>query len=276
MVAPYLFFETLSIYPVNQLVAAVGRRGALYEGAWYARSGGKVCELYTIMHLPYTSMVLSYVLIGASLTTSMHLFRLILTLLAYFLGLGLSAHALNELHMRHWGENLTRHELEFLFLVPLIAAISIGSYGMIILYDASRSLIPPLILLLFISMETFFLIAYNSDIAKGRFHSTASFAFSWGALPVLISFYVNALTITLSALLVASAMAAIAAIEITLSRWCKDFRRKNPTVELQFADRTKRDLNAPELIANPEKALKLIVVSVDLLGIGLIVHKLLI
>jgi hypothetical protein len=147
---------------------------------------------------------------------------------------------------------------------------------MLILYDASRSLIAPLILLVFISMETFFLIAYNSDIAKGRFHSTASFAFSWAALPVIISFYVNALTITLPAVLVASAMAATAAIEITLSRWCKDFRRKNPTVELQFADRTKQDLNAPELIASPEKALKLIVVAVDLLSIGLIVHKLLI
>ena len=248
----------------------------MYEGAWYARSGGKVRELYTIMHLPYTSMVLSYVLIGAAISPSMHLSRLILTLLAYFLGLGLSAHALNELHVRHWGENLTRHELEILFLLPLIGAISIGAYGMLILYDASRSLIAPLILLVFIFTETFFLIAYNSDIAKGRFHSTVSFAFSWAALPVIISFYVNALTITLPAVLVASAMAATAAIEITLSRWCKDFRRKNPTVELQFADRTKQDLNAPELIASPEKALKLIVIAVDLLSIGLIIHKFLI
>jgi hypothetical protein len=35
------------------------------RGAWYAESGGKARELYTIPHLPYTSMVLSYVLIGA-------------------------------------------------------------------------------------------------------------------------------------------------------------------------------------------------------------------
>jgi len=248
----------------------------LSEGAWYARSGGKVRELYTIMHLPYTSMVLSYVLIGAAVSPSMDPFRLVLTLVAYFLGLGLSAHALNELHARHWGENLTRLELEVLFLLPLIAAVSIGAFGMLILYEASRSFIAPLILLAFISMETFFLIAYNSDIAKGRFHSTTSFAFSWAALPVIISFYVNSLTITPSAVLVASAMAATAAIEITLSRWCKDFRRKSPIVELQFADRSKQGLNATELIANPEKALKLIVVAVDLLSIGLIVHRLLV
>jgi hypothetical protein len=44
---------------------------------------------------------------------------------------------------------------------------------------------------------------------------------------------------------------------------------------MQFADGTKQDLNAPELIASPEKALKLIVVAVDLLSVGLIVHKLL-
>lgn len=245
------------------------------DGAWYARSGSKLGEVFTIMHLPYTSMVLSYVLIGAAISPAFYPNRVILTLLAYFLGLGFSAHALNELHARHWGEALSKRELKILFAVPLIEAIVIGAYGMTVLYAATGAFLAPLVLLAFISLETFFLFAYNLDFFEGRFHSDLSFAFSWAALPVVISYYVNALTITLPAVLVALAMAATASIEINLSRWCKDFRRRSLITEMQVADNTKLKLTTAELIARPEKSLKLIVVAVDLLAIGLIVHKLL-
>ena len=244
------------------------------EGAWYARGGSKLGELYTIMHLPYTSMVLSYVLIGAAVSPSFHPNRVIATLLAYFLGLGLSAHALNELHARHWGETLSKRELEILFAAPLIGAILIGVFGMVFLYATSGVLLTSLVLLSFIVLETFFLFAYNTDLSGGRYHTDLAFAFSWAALPVLVSYYVNALTITVVALLVAVAMAATAGIEINLSRWCKDFRRKSSLTHMQLADGTKLSLNTAELIAKPEKALKLIVVAVDLLAIGLTIHKL--
>ena len=244
------------------------------EGAWYARGGSKLGELYTIMHLPYTSMVLSYVLIGAAVSPSFFPNRVIATLLAYFLGLGLSAHALNELHARHWGEALSKRELEILFAAPLIGAILIGVFGMVVLYSTSGTLLASLVLLAFIFLETFFLFAYNIDLYGGRFHTDLAFAFSWAALPVLVGYYTNALTITVVALLVAVAMAATAGIEINLSRWCKDFRRKSSLTQMQLADGTKLSLNTAELIAKPERALKLIVVAVDLLAIGLTIHKL--
>jgi hypothetical protein len=244
------------------------------EGAWYARGGSKLREVYTIMHLPYTSMVLSYVLIGAAISPSFYPSRVISTLLAYFLGLGLSAHALNELHARHWGERLSKRELEILFAVPLIGAISIGAYGMVFLYATSGALLAPLVLLAFMILETFFLFAYNTDLSAGRFHTDMAFAFSWAALPVTVSYYVNALTITPVALVVATAMAATAGIEINLSRWCKDFRRRSPLTQMRFADSTELNLNTRGLIARPEKSLKLIVVAVDLVAIGLTLHKL--
>jgi hypothetical protein len=167
-------------------------------------------------------MVLSYVLLGAAVSPSFYPNRVILTLLAYFLGLGLSAHALNELHARHWGEALSKRELEILFLMPLIGATLIGTYGMAVLYATSGAILAPLVLLAFIFLETYFLFAYNTDLAGGRFRSDLSFAFSWAALPTVISYYVNALTITAVAVLLALAMAATAGIEINLSRWCKD------------------------------------------------------
>ena len=244
------------------------------DGAWYAASGSRVRELYTIMHLPYTSMVLSYVLIGAMLSPTIRLDRLVLTLVAYFLGLGLSAHSLNELHAAHWTEDLGKNELTALFLVPLGGALAIGVYGVLNLFAVSGSIFPSLILMTIILLEIFFLFAYNTDSFKGRFHSDVSFAFSWAALPTLVSYYVNALTITPSVLLVALAMAATAGIEINLSRWCKELRRRSALSGLQFADGTRQEMNTLELVARPEKALKLIVIVVDVIAISLIVYRL--
>ena len=245
------------------------------NGAWYARSGSRVRELYTIMHLPYTSMVLSYVLIGALLSPTIHLDRVILTLMAYFFGLGFSAHALNEMRAAHWTEMLGKSELTVLFALPLGGALTIGIYGMQELLAVSGSILPPLILMTVILLEIFLLFAYNTDAFAGRFHSDVSFALSWAALPTLVSYYVNALTITAGALFVALAMAATAGIQINLSRWCKELRRQSPISELQFLDGTRRRLTTLELTAGPEKALKLIIVVVDVMAISLIASRLL-
>jgi hypothetical protein len=246
------------------------------RGAWYAQSGGKTRELYTILHLPYTSMVLSYVLIGAALSPIIYPDRVILTLFAYFLGLGLSAHALNELHARHWGKALGKRELSFVFGAPVLGALLVGGYGMYVLYGVAQGApLAPLVLLAFIVMETFFLFAYNLEISVGKFHSDLSFAFSWAALPVIISYYVNALAVTAAVILVALAAAATAGIEINLSRWCKDWRRRSSLMEMRFEDGTTLSVTTAQLIARPEKCLKLIVVAVDLVALGLIIFRLL-
>lgn len=244
-------------------------------GAWYAQSGGKARELYTIMHLPYTSMILSYVLIGAALSPVIYADRLVFTLLGYFLGLGLSAHALNEIHARHWGEALGKFDLRVLFAAPLAGALLIGGYGMYVLYKAGGGvLFAPIALLGLIIIETFFLLAYNLDIFEGKFHSDLSFVVSWAALPVVISYYVNALAVTPAVILVALGAAATGGIEINLSRWCKDFRRRSSLSEMKFEDSTTLSITTAQLIAKPEKSLKLIVIAVDLVAIGLAIFRL--
>jgi hypothetical protein len=246
------------------------------RGAWYAQSGGKTRELYTILHLPYTSMVLSYVLIGAALSPIIYPDRVILTLFAYFLGLGLAAHVLNELHMRHWGDALGKRELNILFAAPLLGALLVGAYGIYVIYRVTQSVtFAPLILFVLIVTETFFLLAYNLEISDGKFHSDLSFAFSWAALPLIVSYYVNALAVTAAVILVALASAATAGIEINLSRWCKDWRRRASLTEMIFEDGTTLNMTTTQLIAKPEKCLKLIVVAVDLVAVGLILFRLL-
>jgi hypothetical protein len=246
------------------------------EGAWYARHGGKAGELYTILHLPYTSMVLSYVLIGAALSPTLFVDRLAYTLLAYFLGLGISAHALNELNARHWGVALSKTELRIAFLLPLAGALSVGLYGVNVLYHVSNgSIIPSSVLVLFMVLETFFLFAYNTNYADGKFHNDIAFAFAWAFLPFLTSYYVHSLVMTMGSVLIGLALAATAMIEINLSRWCKNFRRKSNVTEIRFDDGGRLPLSTEVLIGNPEKALKLIVIVVDLFGIGLLVLRVL-
>ena len=226
------------------------------------------------MHLPYTSMVLSYVLIGAMFSPGIYVQRVLLTLFAYFLGLGLSAHALNELYAAHWTKALRKNELLALFVIPLCGALCIGVYGMLELFLASGSDLPPLVLMALILLEIFFLLAYNTNSFGGRFHSDVSFAFSWALLPTLVGFYVNALTVTAGVLAVALAMAATAGIEVNLSRWCKELRRRSPLRELRFTDGTHETVNSFEFMAKPEKALKLIVLAVDLTAVSLIALRL--
>ena len=246
------------------------------EGAWYARHGGKVGEFYTILHLPYTSMVLSYVLIGAALSPTLFADRLAYTLLAYFLGLGISAHALNELNARHWGISLSKSALRLAFLLPLLGALSIGLYGVEVMYNVSDGkLLPPGILAVFIVLETFFLFAYNTNYGNGRFHNDIEFAFAWALLPFLTSYYVHSLALPVGIVLIGLALGATAMIEINLSRWCKNFRRKSNVVELRFEDGSLLPISTIGLIRNPERALKLIVIVVDLLGVGLLLVRVL-
>jgi hypothetical protein len=220
-------------------------------------------------------MVLSYVLIGAMLSPTIYPDRVLLTLLAYFLGLGLSAHALNELHAAHWTKALGKTELIIIFALPLGGALITGVYGIVKLLAISGSPLASATLMTLILLETFFLFAYNTEAFNGRFHSDVAFAFSWAVLPTVLSYYVNSLRITVGVVLVALAMAATAGIEINLSRWCKDLRRRSALTELQFADGTQQNMSTLELTARPEKALKLIVVVVDMVAIGLVVYRLL-
>src|SRR6266852_3244858 len=69
--------------------------------AYYAKSArGWRRDVWAVLHPPYTAWHLSYVLIGASLAPRLGVFRLVATLLAFFLAVGISAHALDELRGR--------------------------------------------------------------------------------------------------------------------------------------------------------------------------------
>src|SRR5256885_4923628 len=69
--------------------------------AYYAiRARGWRRDVWALLHPPYTAWHLSYVVIGASLAPKLSMFRLGATLVAFFLAVGIAAHALDELNGR--------------------------------------------------------------------------------------------------------------------------------------------------------------------------------
>src|SRR5260370_22188373 len=74
--------------------------GALAPAYYAARTTGWRRDVWALLHPPYTAWHLSYVLIGASLAPTVSVARLVATVLAFFLAVGVAAHALDELRGR--------------------------------------------------------------------------------------------------------------------------------------------------------------------------------
>ena len=206
---------------------------------WYQAEGSKLAEMWTILHLPYTLMNLSFLTIGFGIAGIQRWDVFGWILLAYFLGLGIAAHSFDQLPGMgsNYIKHLTPKELWVIGLPALCAAVAIGTYWMIEL-NAWH-------LLWMIPLQTFFVWAYpNSKFMGGFFHGDGSFAVSFGFIPVMVGFYINTLTITWMFVAWAFTAFIIALIEITLSRYVRTVRKKAPHAYLY--------------LAKPELALKLL------------------
>ena len=98
--------------------------------AFYAARRGGWRDWWTLLHPPYTAWHLSYVVIGACLAPRVSVSRLVATLLAFFLAVGVAAHALDELHGRPLRTRIPS--------APLVAATVVGLAGAVFLGIAGR------------------------------------------------------------------------------------------------------------------------------------------
>lgn len=173
-----------------------------------------------LLFLPYTGMVLAFTVIGSMLAETVHWDRVAAIVAIYFLGLGVAAHALDAVGSRGtkpWGSVFSRRQLWGVAAGSLVLAYAIGIYYM--LRDAPM-------LGWIAAAEGFFLLAYNLEWYRGRFHTDGWFALSWGGLPVLAGHVLQTNTLSWAALLVATAAALLALVEIKASRPYKTLRRR--------------------------------------------------
>ncbi|MFL6030478.1 MAG: hypothetical protein ACJ74D_10655 [Gaiellaceae bacterium] len=185
--------------------------------AFYALAPGGWRDYVTLLHPPYTAWHLSYVVLGAALAPQWRPGILGLALAAFFLGMGVGAHALDELRGRPLQTRIGATMLIALAAVSLLAATAIG---------VGTALETDLWLLAFVGGGAFIAIAYNLELFGGRFHSTLWFALAWGALPVLATFFAAAHAIRPEAAAAAVFAAVVSWVQRVLSTPVRAMRRR--------------------------------------------------
>jgi hypothetical protein len=235
--------------------------------AFYALAAGGWRDLVTLLHPPYTAWHLSYVAIGAAMAPHLHASRLLAALAAFFLAVGVAAHALDELRGRPLGTRLPDGALIALALVGLSAAAAIGIYGAT---TVSLSLLP------FTAVGVFLVLAYDLEWFGGRFHTDVWFALAWGAFPAATGFWVNALGLHVAGVLAVGACFALSLAQRRLSSPARELRRRTASVsgEQRLRDGRVIALDAHSLAAPLEGALAACALAVTLLAVALVVLRL--
>jgi hypothetical protein len=245
----------------------VGREAVSEERpAFYALAPGSWRDWWTVLHPPYTLWHLSYVALGAATEDTVDLYRLGLSLLGFFLGVGIAAHALDELRGRPLATGIADRVLIAVAAIGLFGAASVGVIGVI---QVSAWLA------VFIAVGAFLVVAYNLELFGGAFHSDLWFALAWGGFPALTGAFAQRGRLTVAAVLVAAACVAISAAQRTLSTPVRELRRKVAGVEgtLTFRDGSTRPLDADALRAAPEIALKLLSIAMPVLAVALVLAR---
>jgi hypothetical protein len=234
--------------------------------AFYALSPGGWRDYWTLLHPPYTLWHLSYVAVGAAVATRIDGRWLGETLAGFFLAVGLSAHALDELNGRPLRTRIPAPVLLAIAGAGLVAAIALGIDGVV---EVSAWVA------VFIVVGAFLVVAYNLEVFGGLFHSDAWFAVAWGAFPALTSSFVQQQRLTVPAALVAAACALISAAQRVLSTPVRRLRRHVTSVrgELVLDDGGREPVDAAALRAAPETALRLLSIAMPVIAVGLVLSR---
>ena len=235
--------------------------------AFYALSAGAWRDYVTLFHLPYTVWHLSYVVLGAAAAPALHLDRLGQAVLAFFLAVGIAAHALDEYQGRPLRTGVSSGSLLMIAAVSLAGALALGVVAAL---TVSLWVIP------FMLFGGFVVPAYNLEWFKGRFHSDLWFGIAWGAFPALVGYWVNAERLDLVALLVAAACFAFSVAQRTLSKQARALRREatGASGRIEYRDGRAQAVTIPYLLVAPEGALRLMGHAMTLLALGWLAARL--
>ena len=222
--------------------------------AFYALEPGGWRDYVTLLHLPYTAWHLSYVAIGAALSSEFAGRRLVAALASFALALGIGAHALDELNGRP-----LRTRIPDRVLIAL-AALSIGAASAI---GIAAALAWTPWLLVFVAAGAFLVVAYNLELFGGVFHTNLWFGLAWGAFPLLTGYFVVAEELTVEAGLAAVFALMTSLAQRALSTEVRTIRRSG-----SFDAAT-----AAPMIAAPETALRALTAAMIFLAAALLVLR---
>jgi len=234
--------------------------------AFYAMRPGRARDWWTILHPPYTAWHLAYVAIGACLAPHVDGVRLTGTLLAFFCAVGVSAHALDEVHGHPLHTSIPDTALWIVAGVGLVAAVGLGVVGL--------SRIGPW-LLIFIVVGATLLVVYNLEWFGGRLHTDVMFAAAWGSFPVLTSYFAQAERIGGVAVVAAVGAFFLSWAQRSLSARARELRRRVIHVDgtMTYVDGSVSALDVAALLRPLEVALHAFAWGVVALAVALTLFR---
>jgi hypothetical protein len=239
----------------------------LRRPAFYALAQGGWRDAWTLLHPPYTAWHLSYFALGAALAPKFHVDRLLWGLAAFFLAVGIAAHALDELRDRPLRTRFPDRALVGAAAVSLAGAVGIGVAGAV---TVTAALIPLVV------AGAFIVLAYNLELFGGRFHSDFWFAAAWGGFPALTGFVVEARSLTAAGLLITLACFAISYAQRRLSTPVRALRRRTVSIAgtKELSDGRVEPITIESTMAPLEAALTALSFAMVLLAAALVTARL--
>src|SRR5256712_3105868 len=140
---------------------------------------------------PFSMVLFSWVTVASTLAPEFHLDRYLLTMLAGLFGLVIGAHyvditASKDKYLPYFPK-MNRAAIRAVGVVAVLVGVAIGIY---------MSLLYSIWFLTFVVLGGFFALFYPIERPKWL-HTYAGFGVAWGFIPVLASYYIQALRIDL-------------------------------------------------------------------------------
>lgn len=233
--------------------------------AFYAvgRGTGGPGDWVTLLHPPYTLWHLSYVAIGAAMVPHLVLWRLAGTLVAFFLAVGVGAHALDELNGRPLRTGIPGAALVSAALVSVATAMIMG------LVAGGLRLLP------FVLAGGFLVGSYNLEWFGGLFHSDLWFGAAWGAFPALVGAYAQHWTLSPAAGAAAAAAFFLSLGQRALSTPARALRRRADAVDalITWKDGRQQRLDRTDLLSPLERGLRFFAWATPVLALALVLSR---
>jgi len=236
--------------------------------AYYARRGGLWADCWTLLHPPYTLWHLSYAVLGAALAPAVSWTPLVLTVVAFFLAVGVAAHALDERAGHPLGTRFGDRGLMVTAVVALVVAVALGVYGAF-RWDGTNWPLAAAV-----PVGVVLVVGYNLELFGGRLHDDLTFALGWGGFPVVVGYFAQNPGVGSShgAAMVAGAGAAVALTyaQRRLSTPARHLRRRTAEVggSVHGTDGSVVPLDRATLLAPLEGALRALSWGVPLVALA--------
>lgn len=225
--------------------------------AFYAPTGSRWGDFVSLLHVPYTLWHLAYVAIGAALAPELDWRILAGTLTAFGIGLGIGAHALDEVKSRPLGTGFSDSALWLLGLGAMAATLVIAALGAA---EVSTWV--------YAWAAAGVLLAVGYALEWPVVHTDIGFAVAWGAFPVIVGYWAQTFEVSLPVLIVAVAAVLLSLAQRALSTPARFVRRK--TTESVASFDADRSWPREELLATWERPLRLLTWTTVAVAIGLL------